>query len=445
MLMLMLASLAGCLAAGCSQVVDRSNAGIAAFEEEPFPCGAFSQGAKYAGWILAAPAVVALTPVAALAWATPWVDLPIAVDIASAPAIGLGYGLEAIVGPPFWAVGRLAGARAPPEPGPETEGEVPCAPVPWGFIAGHRPCAAVPRAQEAVPPEVDEYYAVPADAVRRLGEQIAAEETRSDGARHLRMQIDLGVPSVLDIYLASAEGGDRRPLVLMTPPLEVAFATRYLARRYARGGVHAAVVTPDEVFIEPELCPREIEAKLRRGVVTARAVLRVLSCRDDVDSSRLRYLGVSAGGIFGGILLAVEPSIGRAALVLPGGDIPRIIGESSEPRIREYREAWAARGVGSDALVAELQREVRTDPRLLARHVDPRRVLLFIGSCDTSVPTETGLDLRRALGDPEVYLLSGGHVTSCLCFGFILSRIEEFLLGEQVIPSGLRLESSTGC
>jgi hypothetical protein len=426
----LLVALACGLPAGCSQVVECSNAGIAAFEREPFPCGAFSQGAKYAGWVLAAPAAVALTPIAALAWATPWVDLHVAVDIASAPAVGLGYALEGIVGSPFWAVGRLAGARKAPEQEPELEDGIPCTPVPWGFIAGHRPCAVVPRAAEAVPAERYEYYAVPADAVRRLGEQIAAEEARSPGARHLRLPIDLGVPSVLDIYLASTEEAGRRPLVLMTPPLEVAFATRYLARRYARRGVHAAVVTPDEVFIEPELCPREIEAKLRRAVVTARTVLRVLSCRDEVDASRLSYLGVSAGGIFGAILLALEPSIGRAALVLPGGDFPRIIGESSEPRIREYREAWAARGVGSDALVAELQREVRTDPRLLARHVDPRRVLLFIGSCDTSVPTRTGLDLRRALGDPEVYLLSGGHITSCLCFGFILGRIDEFLLGK---------------
>src|SRR5262245_9047150 len=69
----------------CSHLVARSNAGIASLEAEPGPVGTLSRGAKYTGWAVSAPLVAVTTPVAALAWATPWVDLVTAVDIASAP------------------------------------------------------------------------------------------------------------------------------------------------------------------------------------------------------------------------------------------------------------------------------------------------------------------------------------------------------------------------
>lgn len=47
-----------CLLAGCSYVVEHSNAGIAFLEESPAPVGSVARGGKYLGWGLAAPAVM---------------------------------------------------------------------------------------------------------------------------------------------------------------------------------------------------------------------------------------------------------------------------------------------------------------------------------------------------------------------------------------------------
>src|SRR5438105_15461487 len=93
---LVVALLAG---AGCSMVVPDSNGGIAFFETAPGPVGAAATGAKYAGWAAGAPAVAALVPLGAAAWATPWVDLPLATDVVTAPSVGLGYAFEAVVRP----------------------------------------------------------------------------------------------------------------------------------------------------------------------------------------------------------------------------------------------------------------------------------------------------------------------------------------------------------
>jgi len=65
--------------------------------------------------------------------------------------------------------------------------------------------------------------------------------------------------------------------------------------------------------------------------------------------------------------------------------------------------------------------------------------MLFLGASDTLVRIATGLSLRRALGEPETYLLSGNHDTASLCFGFILRAADEFLwkeAGPGLPPSG---------
>jgi dienelactone hydrolase len=415
---------------GCSHLVGRSNAGIAALERQPSPVGPVSRGAKYAGWGLSAPLVAAAVVPAALAWATPWVDLPLAVDIASAPAIGMGYLLEGVVGFPVAAARALTRRRDASDgqtPRPQEE------PVPWGFVVDHLPPARPARPAEALPSELAAYYAVSSREVDLLREEMALL-ARNPRAKESPIQVplpfDRDFKADLDLYLADRKAGDPpRPLVLLTPPSRAAFAARYLARRYARLGVHAVVVVPRADFLEPDLLPARIEAKFHAAVVTARAVFLAAAGLEGVDRDRLYYVGVSAGGIFGAILLAVEPEIRRAVLVLPGGDLPRIISESEEETVLAYRRAWEARGVDRKALAQVLKRELRTDPLRLAPYIDPERVLIFLGAGDTQVPVATGLELRRALGDPETYLLAGNHDTAVLCFGFVLNRAEEFLFG----------------
>lgn len=383
--------------------------------------GPVARGAKYAGWALSAPLVVATAPVAGLAWLTPWVDLPLAVDIHSAPAIGLGYALQAIVGGSAYVV---TGAWRD-DPGREE----PPGWVPWGFVLEHRPPAAAPRPARPLQPEIDAYYAVDEARVERLRGEIAAAVRAAEASgdvpgKALRLPLEEGRPRTIELSLAA---GGRRPLVLITPPSKATFAARYLARWLVRRGIHAAVIVSEGSFLPPDLTPAEIEASFRQAAVDARLTLRALARLDVVDPERLDYLGVSAGAVFGAALLAVEPTIRRAALILPGGDVPRIIGESDESTVRAYRRAWARRGVDRDALVEGLRREIRSDPAHLAPFIDTRRVLMFVGARDTKVPAETGLALWRALGEPELYLLSGNHDTASLCFGFILRRSERFL------------------
>jgi hypothetical protein len=416
----------------CSHLVTRSNAGIASLEAEPDALGALSRGAKYSGWAVSAPLVAVTTPVAALAWATPWVDLVTAVDIASAPAIGLGYLFEGLVGFPVkgirWLV-RKARGQEPDQAPPPAAADRPF--VPWGFVVEHLEAGGLPRPAEALPPDLEGYYGVDPEALEAFRGTLsrrALDSTLDESPLRIALPPS-SFEATLELYRTpGASPESPRPLVLLTPPTEAAFAARYLAARFARRGIHGAVVVPERKFLEVHVTPAEFEGWLRAAVVAARTALRALGELPGVDAGQLHYMGVSAGGIFGGVLLAVEPSIRRAVLVLTGGDLPRILAESEESSVVAYRAAWKARGVDAGALRLRFAREVRTDPLRLARFVEPRRVLLFLGASDTVVPVATGLALRAALGDPETYLLGGNHDSASVCFGFILRRSERFLL-----------------
>jgi len=424
-----LAIAAGALAA-CSHLVERSNAGIASLEEDPGALGTISRGAKYSGWVVSAPLVAGLTPVAALAWATPWVDLADAVDIASAPAIGLGYLFEGLVGFPLKGMLSLVrDARDPARALPDSPAGRPF--VPWGFVVEHLDATRPARPVEAVPPRVQDYYGLSHEVLAQTRRELSrrVREARP-GQNPIRTPLSPGsFATTLELYQASgASSSSPRPLVLLTPPTKAAFAARYLAGRFARRGTHGAVIVPDKALLEPHLAPQEVESRLRDTVVAARTALRVLGEMPTVDAGQLHYFGVSAGGIFGGVLLGVEPAIRRAVLVLPGGDLPRIVTESDESTVVAYRAAWKARGVDAETLRQAFASEVRTDPQSLARYVEPARILLFLGVGDTVVPVATGRALRAALGNPETYILGGNHDTASLCFGFILRRSERFLL-----------------
>ncbi|HEV8311161.1 MAG TPA: hypothetical protein VGW35_26150 [Methylomirabilota bacterium] len=427
-----LLALVSCSLVACSYLVERSNAGISALEEDAGPLGAISRGAKYSGWAISAPLVAGMTPVAALAWATPWVDLSDAVDIASAPAIGLGYVFEGLVG--FTAKGVLSlarkvrGSERAQLPALDATGR-PF--VPWGFVVEHLEARRPARPAAELPRDIRDYYGASREVLGELrgkfSRQVLASKPDDSPIRTPLPRSSF--QGTLELYRAEgASPLNPRPLFLMTPPTEAAFAARYLAVRFARRGIHAAVIVPEKVFLETHLTPAEVEARLRDAVVAARMALQVLREMNEVDAGQVHYLGISAGGIFGGVLLAVEPSIRRGVLVLTGGDLPRILEESEESSVVAYRDAWKARGVDPETLRLQFAKDVRTDPLSLARFVEPDRVLLFLGASDTIVPVATGLSLRAALGSPETYLLGGNHDTAAVCFGFILRRSERFLV-----------------
>ena len=171
----------------------------------------------------------------------------------------------------------------------------------------------------------------------------------------------------------------------------------------------------------------DLERLFQRSVVHARMVLSWSRDQPEFDAQRTGLVGISLGSMIGSAVLAVEPSIAAGALCLAGGDLPDMLMVSTEDRAVRWRRQRTER----DALDrTEFARELRThlvsDPALLGRYVDARRVLLVSATFDTVVPRRHQDLLWESLGRPRRMWVPFGHYTAALSISSILDQIGEF-------------------
>ncbi len=156
-----------------------------------------------------------------------------------------------------------------------------------------------------------------------------------------------------------------------------------------------------------------------------------------IDADRVTYLGVSLGGIIGGVAAAMNPELDRVALVVPGGHLMRIFTETPNEEFRKpLQDALAALGIepGSAAYTQFIEFAQwgldRADPinfgRLAALPGVPvaERFLVVEARGDDFIPNSTTEELAAALSladgttlTPTVFPQGGGT----LCHGFFLN------------------------
>lgn len=140
-------------------------------------------------------------------------------------------------------------------------------------------------------------------------------------------------------------------------------------------------------------------ADLRRGV-------DYLSARSDIDKSRLGCVGISLGGIFGGVFAGMETRIKSVALWSAGGDWGEMLTESRHPFALKRRE----KGSLPDAETVEKTLH-DVDPLNYIAKLAPRPLLLLAGTEDYVVPNECTDALFEAAGQPKKLVrYPGGHI-----------------------------------
>lgn len=147
---------------------------------------------------------------------------------------------------------------------------------------------------------------------------------------------------------------------------------------------------------------------------------------DRVDRSRLRYFGVSLGGIMGTIFMGHAPAVPVGMLSVPGGGLAGII---RSPLIGDLLQPLLAASVGvprdDPFFPVLLHNFVNTsqwaldagdpvnvapfliDPRRRLPGVPVKRILVHEGQVDTVVPNETTENLARAAGLADVKASDG--------------------------------------
>jgi dienelactone hydrolase len=213
-------------------------------------------------------------------------------------------------------------------------------------------------------------------------------------------------------YFVPSSAGSHPALVILpvmggtSYPLEHHFA-RYFADK---GYVCAMGKRPN---IKEEVQDfADIDRLLQHSVVDARLLCDFLSRQPEVDPNKLGLFGISFGAVRGTLVLGVDTRIKAGVLGMPGGDIPYILGHTTEKGLIRHREALLAKhSLTLEEGIQRVREHVTLDPLAVAPSIDPRKVLLILAAYDTVVPSATGQQLRVALGDPQTFVYPTGHYT----------------------------------
>jgi dienelactone hydrolase len=320
----------------------------------------------------------------------------------------------------------------------------------WWLAVDRTALPASPRAPVPVPAALD--AALRCDPAEPLSVEVAPAvdvEGRPVLAGKMRVRRS-GQASAheVGVWFYRAEGvpeGAKAPALVVSPILGGDHdIERIIARDLTAHGMHALIVDrrlPSEPRIEG------FQEALTDMVAARRRAIDWLETRPEVDAARIGAYGVSLGGMNTTILAAVEPRLKASVIVMAGGDFASVLAGSVEGEAVELRKAYGA-GPGPlpetpeeeaarAAFVREAQAKITTCPLALAKHVDPRKTILFTTRRDTSVPSPCQERLRLALGEPETWSFPTGHYSAIVYLPLITREARRFLAERFEVHGGV--------
>jgi hypothetical protein len=240
------------------------------------------------------------------------------------------------------------------------------------------------------------------------------------------------------IVLTDETGSERIAHLLLPPgdgphPCVIAFeildgphdVSEALAKALVNRGYAVARLERRALDLPHQNDPNVVRERLREGVIDARRLLDWLTTHPRIDAKRIAAAGVSVGSIQALLLTECDPRIRGGFYLMTGGNVAKILYDSSETPVREFRDrmmakfGWTTRQewIGG---VLPLTRAV--DPLSYAGSLDPKNLMLASGRFDTVIPSERAQELWKALGRPRWYKLPCGHYTVFPFFWWAVAR-----------------------
>jgi cephalosporin-C deacetylase-like acetyl esterase len=147
--------------------------------------------------------------------------------------------------------------------------------------------------------------------------------------------------------------------------------------------------------------------------VDLRRAVDFIETRPEADKKRIGFLGISLGGIIGGLFAGNEPRLQAVALWAAGADWGRLFATSQHPFAIEFRKT---NGVTSAEALQKTFADV--DPLSAITKLAPHPLLLINGINDMIVPRSCADLLFNAAQQPKQrVLLPGGHIPDVTLMG----------------------------
>lgn len=237
-----------------------------------------------------------------------------------------------------------------------------------------------------------------------------------------------GTPPYPCVIIMHGYGGDKNGLQMLAP----AFAMRGISTLAIDAEYHGDRKQPGSDILSPYIY-RNRDAFIQT-VIDLRRAIDFLQSQQQIDGKRIGYIGLSMGGILGGILAGVDERVQAPILVVAGGDWGYLFSNSQHPTAVQLREKNP-----------ELFKDPRKineivgpiDPVNWVARISPRPLLMINGKDDQIVPKECTERLFAAAKEPkEIVWLEGGHLPQP---DAVLRKVDEWLTKHLLnIPNGNR-------
>ncbi len=132
-----------------------------------------------------------------------------------------------------------------------------------------------------------------------------------------------------------------------------------------------------------------------RVIAETRRVVDYLVTRDDVDATRIDFMGASYGGITGCAVLAKEPRLRTGTLVMAGGDVPKMVVSLIRTQKPDSRFLWPMAGRVAAWWLSAFE------PLDFVGEIAPRPLLFLHVRDDEMIASECIESLYRAAGTPK--------------------------------------------
>ena len=142
-------------------------------------------------------------------------------------------------------------------------------------------------------------------------------------------------------------------------------------------------------------------------IVDVRRLIDHLETRTDVDGSQIGLAGGSMGGLLGAIAAGVEKRIDVPVLMVGGGNMQILVGQSQLGQVQKIRAELERTGrtVGQVAMELEC-----IDPINFVDRISPRPLLMINGFKDDIVPTASNRALYAKAKEPKkIIWYNTGH------------------------------------
>jgi cephalosporin-C deacetylase-like acetyl esterase len=235
---------------------------------------------------------------------------------------------------------------------------------------------------------------------------------------------ELNGTAVAHLLIPPGEG--RRPTVVVFDILAGGHVVgEAMAKALVRRGFLVARLEREDLKLDTAESADVPAATLRSALLDARRLVDYLETRPDVDPERIGAAGISLGSILACLLQGTDPRVRAGVLIMSGGDIAGVLGDSTEVPVRLFREHTMEReGLASEAeFVARMRPLIDPlDPLRIASRIDPRTVLFMNARLDRVIRPAHALKLWVALGRPERVILPFGHYQLLPSFWWSMAR-----------------------